>query len=98
MSPSVWFANKRIVHYVEALPKRPNLRIWIDTGTKEGGNAEEAQQTLVDARLLQDTRKKGWRPGKDLSYFEASGAEPNERAWAARVELILRFGFPRKAS
>jgi hypothetical protein len=67
------------VHYVEALPKRPNLRIWIDTGTKEGGNAEEAQQTLVDARLLKDTRV-GWRPGKDLSYFEASGAGHNERA------------------
>ena len=96
LSPSVWFADKQIVHYVEALSKRPNLRIWMDTGTREGRNTEDAQNTLANVRLLRDTLvRKGWRPGKDLSYFEAEGAEHNERAWAARVEPILRFLFPR---
>ena len=96
LSPSVWFADKQIVHYVEALSKKPNLRIWMDTGTKEGRNTEDAQNTLANTRLLKDTLvRKGWRPGKDLSYFEAEGAEHNERAWAARVEPILRFLFPR---
>jgi predicted alpha/beta superfamily hydrolase len=96
VSPSVWFADKQIVHYVDALSTKPNLRIWMDTGTKEGRNAEDAQNTLANARLLKDTLvRKGWRPGKDLSYFEAEGAEHNERAWAARVEPILRFLFPR---
>ena len=96
VSPSVWFADKQIVHYVESLWKRPNLRIWMDTGTKEGRNTEDAENTLANARLLRDTLvRKGWRPGKDLSYFEAEGAEHNERAWAARVEPILRFLFPR---
>jgi predicted alpha/beta superfamily hydrolase len=97
VSPSVWFANKQIVHYVEALPKKPAVRIWMDIGTKEGRNAEEAQQTVNDARLLKETLvKKGWKVGKDLNYFEAAGAEHNEGAWAARVESILRFLFPRK--
>lgn len=98
VSPSVWFADKHIVHYVEASPKRPKLRIWLDTGTKEGRDAKEAQQTVNDARLLKETLiKKGWKLGKDLSYFEAEGAEHNERAWAARMERILEFLFPRKA-
>lgn len=97
VSPSVWFAGKHIVHYVEALPKKPNVRLWIDMGTKEGRAPEEAQQSVDDARLLRDTLvKKGWRIGKDLSYFEAEGAEHNEAAWAARVESILTFLFPRK--
>ena len=97
VSPSVWFANKQIVRYVDALVRRLNIRIWMDTGTKEGRTAEEAQQTLADARLLKDTLvRKGWRSGRDLSYFEASGAEHNERAWAARVAMILKFLFPRK--
>jgi len=97
VSPSVWFANKQIVHYVEALPKKPKVRIWMDIGTKEGATAEEAQRTVSDARLLKETLiKKGWKPGKDLSYFEAEGAEHNEAAWAARVERILTFLFPRK--
>jgi len=97
VSPSVWFANKQIVHYTEALSRRPKIRIWLDMGTKEGRTAEEAQQSVLDARLLKETlQKKGWKPGKDLNYFEAEGAEHNETAWAARVEPILEFLFPRK--
>jgi predicted alpha/beta superfamily hydrolase len=97
VSPSVWFANKQIVHYVEALPKKAVVRIWMDVGTKEGGTPEEAQQTVNDARLLRDTLiKKGWRIGKELDYFEAEDALHNESAWAARVERILTFLFPRK--
>jgi len=97
VSPSVWFANKQIVHYVEALRKKPKVRVWMDIGTKEGRTTEEAQQTVNDARLLRETLiKKGWKLGKDFSYFEAEGAVHNENAWAARVERILTFLFPRK--
>jgi predicted alpha/beta superfamily hydrolase len=97
VSPSVWFANKQIVHYVEALPKKPKVRVWMDIGTNEGQTTEEAQQTVNDARLLRETLvKKGWKLGKDLNYFEAEGALHNEGAWAARVERILTFLFPRK--
>ncbi|MEP6635189.1 MAG: alpha/beta hydrolase-fold protein [Acidobacteriota bacterium] len=97
VSPSVWFANKYIVHYVEALPKKPSVRIWMDIGTREGRTPEEAQQTVNDTRLLKETlEKKGWKVGKDLIYLEAEGAEHNERAWAARFESILTFLFPRK--
>src|SRR6266478_416200 len=98
VSPSVWWANNYIVKYVEAERKRPPVRIWLDIGTREGSNAEAAQKTVVDARLLKEALiRKGWKPGKDLSYFEADGAEHNERAWAARVESILEFLFPRRA-
>jgi len=97
VSPSVWWGNNQIVHQVEALPKKPPLRIWLDIGTKEGGNAEEAKHTVDGARLLKNALvKKGWKLEKDLKYFEAQGAEHNERAWAARVEQILEFLFPRK--
>ena len=97
VSPSVWFAGKHILHYVESLPKKSNVRIWIDMGAKEGRTPEEAQQSIEDARLLRDALvKKGWRLGSDLNYFEAEGAEHNEAAWAARVESILTFLFPRK--
>lgn len=97
VSPSVWFANKQILHYVEALRKKPKVRIWMDMGTKEGQSSDEAQQTINDARLLQEALvKKGWKLGRDLKYFEAEGAEHNERAWAQRVEPILTFLFPQK--
>jgi predicted alpha/beta superfamily hydrolase len=95
VSPSVWWDDRVIVREVEALKKRPRLRIWLDMGTKEGGN--EAEEQTRNARALRDALiRKGWKEGSDLKYFEAEGAEHNERAWAARVEPMLRFLFPKK--
>jgi predicted alpha/beta superfamily hydrolase len=96
VSPSVWWADKYIIHSVANLPRKPTLRIWLDIGTKESRDPEEAAKTVEDVRLLQATLvKKGWRSGKDLDYFEAKDAEHNERAWAARTDKILEFLFPR---
>jgi predicted alpha/beta superfamily hydrolase len=95
VSPSVWFANKEILRYIAQQPKKPDVRLWVDIGTKEGRNEAEAKETVEDARLLRDALvAKHWRLGKDFKYFEAEGAEHNEKAWAARVEPILRFLFP----
>lgn len=97
VSPSVWWDKKMIVREVETMKKRPHLRIWLDTGTKEGGNKSEAEETTRNARQLRDALlSKGWKEGKDLKYFEAEGAEHNERAWAQRVEPMLRFLYPGK--
>lgn len=97
VSPSVWFADKQIVNYANSLKVKPITRIWMDMGTKEGGNAEEAQRAISDARLLRDMlERKGWKAGKDLKYFEAEGAQHNESAWAERVEPMLTFLFPKK--
>lgn len=97
VSPSVWWADNQIVHYTRATSSKPPLRIWLDIGTKEGRNAKEAADTVNGARILRDALvSKGWKPGKDLNYLEAAGAEHNERAWAARVGPMLEFLFPPK--
>jgi len=89
MSPSVWWRNRTILKTVAALPKKPELRIWLDLGTKEPTRA------VPDARALRDGLiKKGWQLGEDLAYFEAEGAEHTESAWAQRAGPMLRFLFP----
>lgn len=94
VSPSVFWGDKFIVHEVEALRRKPDERIWVDIGTKEGRDGKEALETTTNARLLESTLiKKGWKEGKDLKYFEAQGAEHNEGAWAARVGPMLVFLF-----
>lgn len=97
VSPSVWFANKQIVTFVERLSKKPAVRIWMDMGTKEGRTTEEARDSVNNARLLEQSLiRQRWKLRKDLMYLEADGAEHNEAAWAARVPSILTFLFPRK--
>lgn len=96
VSPSVWFANQYILGFVAQLPKKEPVRIWMDIGTNEGRNADEAKQTVGGAKLLYDALvKKGWKPNRELNYFVAEGAVHNEAAWAARAGQILTFLFPR---
>ena len=89
MSPSIWWDNCAIYDMVEELDEeaRPPLKIWLDTGTKEPG--------WERARILRDgLLEKGWRLHDDLHYLEAEGADHSERAWAQRLEAVLRFLFP----
>jgi predicted alpha/beta superfamily hydrolase len=97
VSPAVWWADNHIVHFTENQSSKPPLRIWLDIGTKEGGDIAQAQQTLEGARLLKTTLiRKGWKENINLKYFEAEGAEHNEKAWQARTAQILQFLFPKK--
>ena len=95
VSPSVWFADHQIVHFVDGLPKKPKVRIWLDTGTKEGRNTEEAQQTVNDARLLKaELVKKGWQPGKDLNASQLKAPSimniRGPRAWGEYWSSFFR--------
>jgi predicted alpha/beta superfamily hydrolase len=89
MSPSVWWRNRAILKTVAQITHKPELKIWLDIGTKE------SQRALPDARELNIALvKKGWVEGHDLSYMEVADAEHNEVAWAARVVPMLKFLFP----
>jgi hypothetical protein len=72
---------------VEDLDHKLPLKIWLDTGTNEEG--WERARNLRDALV-----EKGWRLYDDLQYAEIEGAEHSERAWAARVDPMLRYLFP----
>ena len=89
MSPSVWWHKRAILTTVGQVEKKPDLKIWLDIGTKEGTRA------VPDVRVLEKCLiKKGWKLCEDLAYAEAVGAEHNELAWAERVEPMLKFLFP----
>lgn len=86
ISPSVWWHNRAILETVAELPSKPELRIWLDIGTREGRR---------DVRVLKKhLLRKGWKRGDDLAYTEALGGEHSEWAWALRVAPMLRFLFP----
>jgi predicted alpha/beta superfamily hydrolase len=95
--PAVWWADNQIVRFTEAQSRQPPLRIWLDIGSKEGRDANEARAAVDGARLLKKTLiRKGWEERKTFKYFEAEGAEHNEGARAARIGQILEFLFPKK--
>jgi predicted alpha/beta superfamily hydrolase len=89
MSPSVWWNHKAILKFLDECHPKPNLKVWLDIGTREGSTA------LPDARLLRDHMiRKGWKLGEDLQYYEVPGATHSEGAWANRVGPMLHHLFP----
>jgi predicted alpha/beta superfamily hydrolase len=89
MSPSVWWDKQMILREVKKLNSKPAQKIWLDIGTKEGDQAIAATKALRDALLA-----KGWRRDLDLKYFEANGAEHDEKSFARRAPEMLKYLFP----
>lgn len=93
MSPSVWWNDRELLKYVDALPAKPKQRIWLDVGTREG---DEPERTVNDAVALRDHLvAKGWALGKELAFYKDFGAQHNERAWAGRMGMVLMYLFGR---
>jgi len=89
MSPSVWWRNRSILKTVAQIKRRPELKIWLDIGTRESKTA------LPDTRALKTALVgKGWEAGEDLAYSEIPDAQHNEVAWSLRVAPMLKFLFP----
>jgi predicted alpha/beta superfamily hydrolase len=88
MSPSVWWDRRVILRTVRAARPKPDLRLWVDMGTKEGRRA------LDDARLLKAALVgSGWVIGRDLHYAEYEGGTHSEGAWADRSGAMLTWLF-----
>ncbi len=91
MSPSVWWAGRSILRYVRKIQHHTGQKMWLDVGSHEGDRPEIA---LKDVRDLRDALlSTGWRAGRDLKYFEDSGAQHTEKAWGTRISNALRFLF-----
>lgn len=84
MSPSIWFAGRSILDFVEHAG-RSRGRLYLDAGTAEGVG------TLRDARALNRVlRRKGYRRDR-LRYVEAEAHQHREADWASRLPRALEF-------
>ena len=84
LSPSYWYSD-RVWDYARAHPPRPNTRIWLVAGGREGMDMVEPAERM--AALL---RAQGGR-GVRLQAAIRPQAEHNERAW--REEFPRAVGF-----
>jgi predicted alpha/beta superfamily hydrolase len=85
LSPSIWFAGRSILEFVERA-RTTHGRIYLDVGTAEG--AETVRNARALARVL---RKKGYTPSGSMRYIEGSGHEHRESDWAGRLPGALEF-------
>ncbi|MBA4293128.1 esterase [bacterium] len=86
MSPSFWWAEGWQIKQVVDWPVKPKVKIWMDMGMAEG------DQMLIPVRAMrEELLKKGFVENQNLVYYEESRTGHNERAWAGRIDLCLKF-------
>jgi predicted alpha/beta superfamily hydrolase len=89
LSPSIWWNQRSILANVADARPKPDLRIWLDIGTAEGGR--HVRDTEFLARMLE---KQGWKSEVDLHFEKIDGGVHDEDAWADRFHRVLSFLFP----
>ena len=86
LSPSLWFASRSMLGFVEARAHRETGRLYMDAGTGEGAevvaDVEHLCGILIDA---------GRREGTDFRCVIEDGAGHDEAAWGRRFRAALPF-------
>ena len=47
LSPSLWWADEAVFPWAEQLPAGTRVRVYLDTGDREGASLDEAAQTVA---------------------------------------------------
>jgi enterochelin esterase-like enzyme len=86
MSPSLWFAQRRIFEWLQGAAVPWSSRVYLDCGGREarGAMMEHARS------LAQHLNHRGYDKDR-LRFHEDAGGLHNERAWRRRLPGALRF-------
>lgn len=100
-SPSIWWDERFILHYIAAkapLKRCENTSIWIDMGTQEGATLPnmEAPVPILEIRKVKEILTNAGFDTKRLGYLEINGGKHNERDWGVRSPRVFSFLFPRR--
>jgi predicted alpha/beta superfamily hydrolase len=88
-SPAFWTSPNFTKSVMEGSEK-DGLRIYMDMGTEEKGNL--TGDYWKDALAVRDALlKQGYVEGEDFLWNPGEGDEHNEKAWAKRLPVALRF-------
>ena len=93
LSPSLWWANGRILPDLDQDHEwMRSMRFWLDMGTREGASHSLYGAGLTHTRRLAECfRQAGLRPELDFRYREIPDGDHCEAAWAARFDEVLQF-------
>jgi len=88
LSPSLWFAGRRIFPWVRRHPLRRRLRIHLDMWTRELESAAGAAAAVEDTSRMTNLLR---GQGHEVRLQIAPGARHDEDAWARRLPGVLSW-------
>jgi len=109
-SGSFWWRSKdlakgytdgdRIMHsIVKSTPVKPNIKIWLQTGTKDEAS-DRNKNGIIDSiddtvDLIKELEAKGFSRPADVQYIEMFGGSHNTETWAKAMPKFLVWAFGR---
>lgn len=77
---------------------RPGMQFWFQTGSNDE-TSDRNKNGVIDSiddtlDLIVELTKKGYRPYRDIVYFEMEGGEHNPRTWRKAFPQFLKWAFP----
>ncbi|RMF82008.1 MAG: alpha/beta hydrolase [Planctomycetota bacterium] len=96
ISPSLRWANGRMLDYVRQAESPKPLRMWIDMGTAESGEpgAPESPEVAACRELTKALIAKSYRPEADFHLEIVENGRHNEADWALRFGNVLEYLYP----
>ena len=95
ISPSLFWNQQHLIREIENKNKINPLfkktKIWIDIGTKEGGDSDPADSTNDVKRLAKALASKGLKQETNYHLSIIKNGQHNESAWAKRFDQILLY-------
>ncbi len=89
MSASVWWAERAVLAEPAKTPL--GLRIWLDFGHREGNDPAAGLQNARDLKAGLVAR--GYKDGANLKWWEDREGGHDERAWAYRFPIAVKYLF-----
>jgi len=92
--------NDRIMHsIVRDTASRPELKIWLQTGTKDE-TSDRNRNGIIDSiddtvDLIKELEQKGFKRPADVQYIEMVGGSHNTETWARAMPKFLTWAFGR---
>lgn len=95
ISPSLWWANQRVLYEILSHADRlTGSRLWFDMGTEEGHYPHAYHPPYALTRsLARRLEQVGLMPGWDYYYQEIVGGNHHENDWRDRFDQVLMFLF-----
>lgn len=94
ISPSLWHANRDMLHRMLGATQQPN-KVWLDMGTKEQENpqlaADRVQEFQVAELILQE---RGYQPGQTMFAHLIQDGVHGQRQFKQQAPDLLQSLFP----
>lgn len=107
-SGSFWWRKKalnngytdadRIMHHkIKTSKTKPDVKFWFQAGTHDEV-ADRNNNGIIDAiddtlDIVSELIKKGYKPYRDVVYFEMVQGEHNQKTWAKAMPTFLKWAF-----